>query len=73
MRLALQGAPPLLNLATLQLDAASLTPLSAPPPRPSKTAATASRTGPPAVVSLAQFHIPGIPKDVLMGPKGVCC
>jgi len=58
MRASLQLSSPLENLATLTLGSSGLTALSA-----------GSTTAP---LSLVQFAVPGVSKDVLKGPKGAC-
>jgi len=58
MRASLKRSSPLENLATLTLGSSGLAALSA--------GATE------APVSLVQFGVPGIPGDVLVGPKGAC-
>ena len=58
MRTSLKCSSPLENLATLTLGSSGLSALSA-----DSTAAP---------VSLVQFPVPGVSKDVLVGPKGAC-
>ena len=58
MRASLQLSAPLENLATLTLGSSGLTALSA-----------GSSTAP---LSLVQFAVSGVSKDVLKGPKGAC-